>query len=119
MNIEPDYVEFYQAVLFKDKGFHSVKCLAYTLEGFPVKNYCYNLEGDKQWIARPEQWQVIKWASLVHNIDIEARPVRYAGDIKTSYYQPYINGCIINMSKFATKEKAYSAAFDYVLKELI
>ena len=114
--IKPTYVTFEQAQGFKDKGLDFWCKYRYT-----DFNGIIRLEEDASELhpVAPEQWQVIEWASLVHNIDIEARPVRYAGDIKTSYYQSYINGCIINMSKFSTRQQAYSAAFDYVLNNLI
>jgi hypothetical protein len=105
-DIKPTYVTFEQAKLLKEKGFENIQI-------------DYGLNQMLNNAKPPEQWQVIEWASLVHNIDIEARVVGYAGDIKTSYYQPYINGCIINISKFSTRQQAYSAAFDYFLNNLI
>jgi hypothetical protein len=96
---KPHYVDFNTAKLLKEKGF-SCECKAWY-EGMTPS---------------PQQWQVVEWASLVHNIDIESRPVRYAGDLKTSYYQPYINGCVVNMRKFATKQEALSEAINEFLK---
>ena len=96
--VKPIYVTFEQEHKFREKG-----CDVETTE----TKYRHELL---------QQWQVVEWASLVHNIDIEARPVRYAGDIKTSYYQPYINGCIVNMSKFATKQEVLSEAINEFLK---
>jgi hypothetical protein len=118
--IQPHYVDFNTAKLLKEKEFNE-HCNSYYAEnGFlheGVGNY--NNEDEDEEVShysRPEQWQVVEWASLVHNIDIEARPVRYAGDIKTSYYQSYINGCVVNMSRFATKQEALSEAINEFLK---
>jgi hypothetical protein len=114
--MEPKYVTFEQAKWLFEKD-------------YPLTAKCFNEEGkectvsivvrritDSTYYPRPEQHQVVEWASLVHNIDLEARPVRYAGDVKTSYYTSYINGCIVNMSKFATRQDALSEAINEFLK---
>lgn len=124
--MKPHYVTFEQAKLFKELGFDEPCNRFYNnngdisdvLEPEDIK-YFSNKKADVQQTfacMAPEHWQVIEWASLVHNIDIEARPVRYAGDIKTSYYQPYINGCSVNMSKFTTRQEALSEAINEFLK---
>jgi hypothetical protein len=136
--IQPTYVIYPQAVWLKEKGFDIPQNKMYSY-GTPMFGHVKEVKfynGDlhecastpynwndwsnkptaTEYYSAPEQWLVIEWASLVHNIDIEARPVRYAGDIKTSYYQPYINGCIVNMSKFATKKEALSEAINEFLK---
>jgi hypothetical protein len=126
-NITPNYCSFEQCKWLKEKGFDLVTRTAYDYKIYQPSNLFHeNIEvinnaknysnSEYERFQRPEQWQVIEWASLVHNIDIEARPVRYAGDIKTSYYQPYINGCIVNMSKFATRQEALSEAINEFLK---
>jgi len=98
------------AAMSPDEGKNGVEISAYSDRIFRD----YNFKTSEDFISVPEQHTVVEWASLVHNIDIEARPVRYAGDIKSSYYQPYINGCIVNMSKFETRQEAYSSAFEYI-----
>jgi hypothetical protein len=134
--MQPTYVTWKQAKLLKEKGF-DVECTRFYVKPnskifgidehgryYPIKNKpkelwivgnCVALNITNVLLA-PEQWQVVEWASLVHNIDIEARPVRYAGDIKTSHYQPYINGCIVNLKKFSTKQEALSEAINEFLK---
>ena len=47
-----------------------------------------------------------KWLREIYNIDIESRAVRFAGDEKSSYYQPYYNGSILTMKKFNSYEEA-------------
>lgn len=77
---------------------------------------CKNNPNYFETYSAPEHWQIVEWASLVHNIDIEARPVRFAGDEKTSYYQANINGCVANMNKYSTRKEALSASIDEFLK---
>jgi hypothetical protein len=67
-------------------------------------------------VSAPEFWQIVEWASLSHNIEIEARPVIFAGDLKASYYQPYINGCVANLKKFATRKDALLEAIKNFIK---
>jgi hypothetical protein len=131
--IQPSYATPEQAKKLKEKGFN-VECRNYYLEkdkalyeGFEDEYWgdyrCINWNVDvigikpfRGFVSAPEQWQIVEWASLVHNIDIEARPVRYAGDTKTSHYSSYINGCIVNMSKFSTRKDALSEAINEFLK---
>jgi len=101
MEIKPTYVSFEQAKLLKEKGFNVRLKKVYNVLGeLWDSHYQYMVNSNPDCGAAfvaPEQWVVVEWALLVHNIDIEARPVRYAGDKSTSYYQPYINGCIVNL----------------------
>lgn len=114
--IQPAYVTFEQAKKLKEKGFDVKTSYNFDLTGEIHHIGLLNHNDSEKKISHPEQWQVVEWGSLVHNIEIEARPVRYAGDIKTSYYQPYINGCIVNMSRFATRQEALSEAINEFLK---
>lgn len=90
--IEPNYVTFEQAKKLKEKGLkireildHDQSVLLYLKDGSTQRLHKIDIEHRSDVVcAVPEQWQVIEWASLVHNIDIEARPIRYAGYIKTS-----------------------------------
>ena len=54
----------------------------------------------------PTQSLLQKWIRETYNIDIESRAVRFAGDEKSSYYQPYYNGSILTMKKFDSYEEA-------------
>lgn len=47
-----------------------------------------------------------RWLREKHNIDVESKSVRFTGDVKSSYYQPYINGSIANLNKYNTYEEA-------------
>lgn len=57
-----------------------------------------------------------KWLREVHNIDVESRGVRYTGDSKTSYYQPYMNGSILAMVRYNSYEEALEIALQEALK---
>ena len=54
----------------------------------------------------PTQSLLQKWLREIHNIDIESKGFRNAGDIKALYYQPLINGAIINLNRFKTYEES-------------
>jgi hypothetical protein len=120
--IKPTYITFEQAKWLKEKGFHSIKCLAYSLEGFELNNYCYNLEGDKQWTAKPEQWQVVEWLRVNHGIWIQVSISRYGvfycnilQDQKTKNLDiPMSYEMICQLNDFNSPQEAYSAAFDYI-----
>ena len=128
--IKPTYASFEQAKLLKEKGFE-VECInafdtVYPKRGVLPSSNNKPLNWNKKtdfrgnpdtFISAPEQWQVVDWISLVYDVDIEARPVRFAGDLKASYYQPYINGCVVMLSKFKTRQEALSEAINHFLKE--
>ena len=123
MEIEPQYIDLACAKLLKDKNI-DVACKMSMSEDddrpltFDTGKKLH-INSKHPYISAPEIWQVIEWASLEHNTDIEARPIRYAGDEKTSYYQAYINGCSISMNKYTVKKDAYLTAIKQFLNELI
>lgn len=72
-------------------------------------------------ISAPEQWQVVEWLSDVKKIDVSVRRMpsgTFAYQIAT--FNGDATGWTIGASvfNFLTRKEAYSAAFDYVLKEL-
>jgi hypothetical protein len=123
--MEIEYATLEQSAILKSKGFiEPVRIYLDKRDGINSNNITdrlsyLNHNNRGEWSTSiPEQWQIVKWASLVYNIDIEARPVRYAGDLKTSYYQPYINGSVANLKRFDTKQEALSNAIDEFLKQI-
>ncbi len=125
--IQPTYVTFEQAKVLKEKGF-DLACNEYYLEdgidySYP-KAENWNLKVDT--ISRPEQWLVVEWLRLKYQIHILVVPF-YSYDILLGYV--WNTGGLITMSNMNavlkrsgehnTPQEAYSAAFDYVLKELI
>jgi len=134
--IEPTYVTFEQAKLLKEKGFDELTTvwrqhgngISGDVEG---KRDYYNRKGDV-YVSLPEQWQVIEWLRVNHGIWINIEPEEYG-----QYYYVKLNVCsqelwedldkrhevITAHRKFnnehKTPQEAYSAAFDYILNDLI
>jgi len=72
----------------------------------------------------PEQWQVVEWLRVNHNIFIEVRHLPFNqrfGYRITGKYNEKDKGVLYpyNFTHFNSPQETYSAAFDYVLKELI
>ena len=132
--IKPTYVTFEQAEKLKEKRFDvKVNTFFDLLSGNQIDNAPlgnYNLT--KQSISIPEQWQVIEWLRVNHGIWINIEPEEYG-----QYYYVKLNVCsqelwedldkrhevITAHRKFnnehKTPQEAYSAAFDYILNDLI
>jgi hypothetical protein len=136
MRIEPTYVTFEQARLLEEKGFN-VKCLM-KYQVVPSQ-FCND---SQQWkkefitlspnnaktifecIAAPEQWQVVEWLRINH--DIWVSPGIVTLNRITQWFPRYfkITNGLLEIPKdingnFNTPQEAYSAAFNYTLKELI
>lgn len=129
MSIIPKCVTFEQAKLLKEKGFDEPTNYYYYVDGK------INTQKDKYHKGRlvdrniyehqyavPEQWMVIEWLRVVHNIWIEVhgwtkQPV--GDEIWEHCYQSFVNGDATDVSIFKTPQEAYSVAFDYVLNNLI
>lgn len=60
--------------------------------------------------------QALNFLRIDFNLDVESRPTRFAGDEQSSYYQPYINGCVISMAKYSTYEEAILEAISHAIK---
>lgn len=102
------------AKLAREKGFN-IHCIeGYTIEGGETLDIGTEAFTCKYYA--PTQSLLQKWLREEHKIDVEARPVRYAGDKETSYYQSYINGCVISMKKYNTYEEALEVSLFEALK---
>jgi hypothetical protein len=124
MNIQPTYVTFEQAKLLKEKGFDE-----YCDSSFRPSNNSFQKIPSQNSIlpalAAPEQWQVIEWLFKFHKIFITV-------DIDINGFVTYLirewnkkddawevrNSTSIS-EKYLYREEAYSAAFDYILTNLI
>lgn len=119
--IKPTYVTFEQAKWLKDKGYKS-KSRYYDGSGklvsvpnIPENDYRHtnNYMQTFRWEA-PEQWQVVEWLRINHNIDLYVRKVR-AMDNSTGYMWVIFEGDSLPISKkLDSPQEAYSAAFDYI-----
>ena len=133
--IKPTYVTFEQAKWLKEKGFDE-PCTALfiheiiqgntewdILELFERNNndtYEFLLSCDMDWqknYLRPEQWQVVEWLRVNHGIWIYCK---YQKRGKIIFVIEDLQGNNITISPdLNSPQEAYSAAFDYILKELI
>jgi hypothetical protein len=81
-------------------------------------NYCALYEA-------PQQWQVVEWFRVKHNIDIEIRVVRTLRQEKAEGYTAFIATPTFEAFSWdlggthSTPQEAYSAAIDYILKNLL
>jgi len=142
------YVTFEQAKLLKEKEFLEDSFKHYSQGGTLIENSVsykthvathhlyansYDFEigrhggGDKHCIAAPEQWQVVEWLRLNHGIWIEIHHIKTTDDKfhiiiykygEEDYYSLYCEN-LIGYQIWDTPQKAYSAAFDYILNELL
>tara|TARA_R110000868_G_scaffold400365_1_gene674689 strand:+ start:302 stop:718 length:417 start_codon:yes stop_codon:yes gene_type:complete len=138
MNIQPKYITFKQNVLLKEKGFD----YHILLQGF-ADEYDYTVEGsyhrrhvsdfseeaypnEKLWIPVPEQHQVIEWLRIKHGIWVSINPcIKQDIFLKDKWYfsihklDTIEPNTFPNYTNYNTPQEAYSAAFDYVLNNLI
>jgi hypothetical protein len=142
MNIQPTYVSFEQAKALKEKGF-DVQCNCFYTKPnskmfgvdehgriYPIKNTPKKLYRIGEYatlntssvISAPEQWQLVEWLRINHNIWVWVKPYKdHAADNNDPIQHQmnvYKNGITVS-KEFDSHEEAYSAAFDYILKELI
>jgi len=138
MKIDPKYVTFEQAKLLKEKGFNELCLNAYNLNALQyVNGWCEYIDDCNLEIINsnlkskdataPEQWQVVEWLRVKHGIWVYVKPhaldngvIKYSCRIyNLKLFIPfYIEGKAANFVSNSPQE-AYSAAFDYILKELI
>ena len=137
MKIEPTYVTFEQAKLLKEKEFDLMVNAYFEDNGreeliqnkYQANYNCSTSLGLTH--SKPEQWQVVEWLRLKHGIHIHNETDSYGED-----WYPKLSICskeswenlelrnIINKFRYGildckTPQEAYSAAFDYVLSNLI
>jgi hypothetical protein len=139
-NIQSTHATFEQSKWLKEKGFdvktrgrihvshwHLVKnnIIPSNVNTFhndmfaPIDNWN---KDNTHYMSLPEQWQVVEWLRINHGIWVS---VTINGLNKTFNYDIHcINkqqGSLDNIviCGYETPQEAYSAAFDYILKELI
>ena len=132
MKIEPTYVTFEQAKLLFEKGFPGATedDAVYTIHD---KTRVYPLKYIKEGLFyhAPEQHIVVEWLRVNQGIWISVHLELCRGYEGYDFNFEYINDkekTIIEQEKqykelgetvFNSPQEAYSAAFDYILKELI
>lgn len=124
--IEPTYVTYEQAILLKEKGFDCEYCLI-KVEGednfYTQSDYDdFPDQKDKE-LQYPEQWQVVEWLRREKGIWIHSAPENNEEDVvKWAFTIQQIDTevrFVRRVGEFNLPQEAYSAAFDYILNNLI
>jgi hypothetical protein len=132
--MKKSYVKFEQSKLLKEKLFPQKECnQGYSLDGEDSFDYSLDLMNGKA-IAKPEQHEVVEWLLVEKGIFIGLELI---DNTREFYYQPTIwtmkdrdwhdedmtdqakRICEWREWQYSTPQQAYSAAFDYIFKELI
>ena len=119
--IEAKYSTFEQAKLLKEKGFDEVTDTIFMINHsievvFENINYLKHSDGNNPFVSRPEQWEIVEWLRVNHGIWIWVEC--YNNNDKFVPQIPKANLQKI-LGHFNSPQEAYSAAFDYVLNNLI
>jgi len=124
--IKPTYVTFEQAKWLKEKGF-DIECKMCVEEGderslpFNCGNTIHK-NSLHPYYSAPEQWQVVEWLRVNHGIHIEIL-LEENKPWNKFYYRIMKIGQYFSLSHDGiyseTPQEAYSAAFDYILNDLI
>ena len=126
--IEPHYVDFNTAKLLKEKEWQQRTKMVWldSLGKQYLREVHLSLELNNAEYDAPEQWQVVEWLRINHGIHAiidKSRDRNYNGwwfkilEQKIESENPKFIDESVNY--FDSRQKAYSAAFDYILKELI
>jgi hypothetical protein len=111
------------AVMCPDKGKNGIEVYAYSDRIFRD----YNFKNSEDFISVPEQWQVIEWLRINHGIWVYVKKLDDSWlDLRSWIWvvrkqnNSYPFSTVVNSEKpNDCPQEAYSAAFDYVLKNLI
>lgn len=123
MKIQLTYVSFEQAKLLEEKGFNEMCNLLYHYNGSNAV-YMLNKNDENFGFSAPEQWQIVEWFRVNHGIWVDitlssdSKFLNLIRDIKNSNTHLGI-ARVNNSSFFNTPQEAYSAAFDYILNNLL
>jgi hypothetical protein len=124
MEIKPTYVTFEQAKWLKEKGFKE-NCDYLYSDGRLEERNCIgkviNKDAITHLITAPEQWQVVEWLRVNHDIwvstdfsEVDESFTYKIHLIKSNKLPRIFTDC-----GYDSPQEAYSAAFDYILNNLI
>lgn len=124
--IKPTYVSFEQAKALEKKGFNFRCNYNYFIHTKELTDKAVlTKSSENAYISAPEQWQVVEWLRVNHGIEIETKKDRTV-KWSNNYYNHAIfkNDVLIHQRQLGgtqpnSPQKAYSAAFDYILTKLI
>lgn len=126
--IQPTYVSFEQAKLLLEKGFEfTINPLCCITKGGGLSIMNQGCAERNRCLVAPEQWVVVEWLRLVHGIQVFLDYIFYDGFrygckyVKSNgdYGEIWVEGIEDDIDGSNTPQEAYSAAFDYILNELI
>jgi len=127
MEINPTYVNFKQAKLLKEKGFDVRLKKVYNILGELWDSHYQYMENSNPdcgaVCVAPEQWVVVEWLRVNHNIFIETT-IAILHEYESAIYdiEKIKNYKLLSVSKinhFKTPQEAIASAIDYVLTNLI
>jgi hypothetical protein len=136
MEIKPTYVTFEQAKLLKEKNYEIdteevLFCIdeVNNIEEHQIKNREVIYDGgllhslDENEYRVYHQWQVCEWLRVNHGIWVSVAIFVKRDETVVWVYDIYKNNYIIEQFQrskgFNSPQEAYSAAFDYILKEMV
>lgn len=121
--IKPSYVTFEQSKWLKERGFNvDTETCFHALLGHEIESPM-NWDNDRGYLVRPEHWQVIDWLFLRYKLSVESHmDIPQSGEQDGCYVfngvvklsDNYICNIVFKSENKPTREKAYSAAFDYI-----
>jgi hypothetical protein len=123
-NIQPTYATFEQSKSIKEKEWQQRTKMVWldSLGKQHLREIDLSLELNNAEYDAPEQWQVVEWLRVNHGIWVWVRPYKdHAADNNNPIQHQmnvYKNGVTVS-KEFNSHEEAYSAAFDYILNNLI
>jgi hypothetical protein len=123
-NIQPIYATFELSKLLKEKEWQQRTKMVWLdfLGKQHLREVNLSLELNNAEYDAPEQWQIVEWLRVKHGIWIWVRPYKdHAADNNDPIQHQmnvYKNGVTVS-KEFNSHEEAYSAAFDYILNNLI
>jgi hypothetical protein len=123
-NIQPTYATFEQSKSIKEKEWQQRTKMVWldSLGKQHLREIDLSLELNNAEYDAPEQWQVVEWLRVNHGIWVWVRPYKdHAADNNDPIQHQmnvYKNGVTVS-KEFNSHEEAYSAAFDYILNNLI
>lgn len=117
--ILPKHVTFEQAQLLKEKGFDEICFSWYSDRGDRI---LYGVREED--FKAPEHWQVVEWLRVKHGIHIWVEPYNDEELSLVLYENKIIDtkddwNDSSDYTFYHSSQEAYSAAFDYVLNDLI
>jgi hypothetical protein len=127
MEIKPTYITFKQAKLLPN-DFESIAFACYYKGEFYAHKNLLNVSGIKEdlhpidkneIVLAPEQWQVIEWIESNFKLYIDTTCVNSTRGDNFAYQIHKNNDTVKSKTGFDTRKEAYSAAFDYILNNLL